>query len=252
MNTQRRILLVIALIAACGIALLVYAMSGRKTAQVSLPQSGATEQVLVAKADIPAGKPLTPDMVLWTSWPTGKAPLGAVTGGNAQPIHAHIDHTVARTRIIKGMPILDAMLIKTNGHGYMAAVLKPGMRAISLPMSVDRAVAGFIRPYNYVDMLLTRSVNGKPVTHDLLNNVLLLAIDQTAEEKPDAPDAVGAVHTVTVEVTPEQAELLTKAHTTGTISLTLRPLAQNATGDRFDKTGPITIIRGGPAPDADK
>lgn len=244
MNAQRRIFLLISLIAAAGIALLVFALlRDRKPAAISVPKMSASKQVLVANADIPAGAQVTPAMVTWQAWPDDRLVKGFILRTGPQAENQHISGTVTRANILKGMPVTDAMLIKTEQSGYLAAMLQDGMRAIAIPVSMDRAVAGFIRPGNHVDILFAMAGSGQPQIRVLLSDVRVLAIDQTAEVKPDTPQAVKNLHNVTLEVTPEEAEKLTRAHMTGNLTLTLRPLPRN------DSTGPIRIIRGGPAPD---
>jgi pilus assembly protein CpaB len=112
----------------------------------------------------------------------------------------------------------------------MAAVLPQGMRAIAIDITPESDAGGFILPNDHVDVILTRrdkwaeKVGGveKYISETILRNVRVLAVDQSIEDKEGQKTAVGK--TVTIELDPQQAEMLALARQLGTISLTLRSL----------------------------
>ena len=109
--------------------------------------------------------------------------------------------------------------------GFMAATLSDGMRAISIPISADSGAGGFILPNDRVDVILTRKPEGNAArgfAKTILSNLRVLAVDQTYRQEKDTRTVVGK--TATVEVTPEQAEIISGAAMAGLLSLALRPL----------------------------
>jgi pilus assembly protein CpaB len=116
------------------------------------------------------------------------------------------------------------------GGGFMAAVLPQGMRAVAIDITPESDAGGFILPNDHVDVILTRrdkwaeKVGGveKYISETILRNVRVLAVDQSIEDKEGQKVAVGK--TITVELDPQQAEMLALARQLGTISLTLRSL----------------------------
>jgi pilus assembly protein CpaB len=134
----------------------------------------------------------------------------------------------------------------------MAAILPPGMRAISTEISPETGAGGFILPNDRVDVILSKreknadhpsdSVNSETI----LGNVRVLAVDQTIEEKNGQKVVVGK--TATLELKPEQAETLARSRQMGTLSLALRSLADaNAPENSNDdlKRDNINVVRYG-------
>jgi pilus assembly protein CpaB len=113
------------------------------------------------------------------------------------------------------------------------------MKAVSIRVNDVLGVAGFVRPSDRVDVLLTRVVRG-PAGNDqslvdvLLQGVKVLAVDQTADERKDEPSVV---KTVTFEVTTDEAQRLTLGSSIGTLSLALRNIASSS----IEQTRQITV-----------
>jgi pilus assembly protein CpaB len=164
--------------------------------------------------------------------------------------------SIARVPFSDGEPIREAKLIRADGSGYMAAILPTGMRAVSTDISPETGAGGFILPNDHVDVILTRrdrdaeQSNGGVETHvseTILNNVRVLAIDQTVEEKNGQRVVVGK--TATLELSPPMAERLALAHQLGTLSLALRSLVDSGKQQQADATPPprsnsIVVYRG--------
>ncbi len=112
----------------------------------------------------------------------------------------------------------------------MAAVLPHGMRAIAIDVTPESQAAGFVRQNDHVDVILTRrdkwaeKVGGveKYISETILRNVRVLAVDQSMEDKEGQKATIGK--TITIELDPQQAEMLSQARQIGTISLALRSL----------------------------
>ena len=157
--------------------------------------------------------------------------------------------------MVAGDPIRDPNVVMAKGSGFMAAVLPQGMRAVAVDISPESGAGGFILPDDRVDVLLTRhdkatekATGVEKFTSDtILNNVRVLAVDQTLDEKDGTKVVVGK--TATLELTEQQAETLQLAKQTGTISLTLRSLldanSSSAEGGDNTKEGPINTVRFG-------
>jgi pilus assembly protein CpaB len=102
--------------------------------------------------------------------------------------------------------------------------LTPGMRAVSIRSDDVSGVAGFVLPGDRVDILLTRSFGGAPITQVLAENAQVVGVDQQSDTQADKPMVAKAV---TVEVSPEQAQIISLAHAIGSISFTLRQISDH-------------------------
>jgi pilus assembly protein CpaB len=262
MNTQRIIVLGIAAVAAGAAAFMVRGMMGGGTPAVHAapaPPAIAMSEVLVASTNLQPGQPLTVDQVRWEKWPTTSVDASFVTHGAVGSEDEAVKGNVVRAPILAGQPIVTTSLVKADAAGFMAAILTPGMRAVSIMISAESGAGGFVLPNDRVDIILTRKFDGTPprvASKTVLSNLRVLAVDQTIVQQKDTKSVVGK--TATVEVTPEQAELLTMAQGAGQLSLALRPLGDNQavadTGEALrkkrlaaDMDGPVDIIRYGVA-----
>ena len=142
------------------------------------------------------------------------APLGAHFSAPKQ-----LKGMVALERVLPGAILQPGQFTAHPNGSLLAALLPPDMRAISLSVNDVTDVAGFLLPGNRVDVLEARSVGGRAITHIVLQDILVLAVDQTDSHDKDSPQLVRAV---TLEVTPAQADKLVTAMTEGRIQLTLR------------------------------
>ena len=151
----------------------------------------------------------------------------AGTGAQADYVGA-----VVREAFVAGEPIVVRKIVRAGDSGFLAAYLEPGMRAMAIRVSVETAAGGFILPGDRVDVVMTRELrndNSTPdsdgrrhVTSTVMQNVKILAIDQTTQAGEDQA-VVGA--TATLEVSPGDAEVLTLARAEGDLSLMLRSYA---------------------------
>jgi pilus assembly protein CpaB len=194
--------------------------------------------ILVAKSDIQLGSALKPDDLSWQTWPSAAAGPQFIRKSGRPGALEEFKGAIARQPFIAGEPIREQKLIKSDGSGFMSAILTPGMRAISTDISPETGVGGFILPNDRVDVLLTRrdadsqkqSGGDGFVSETVLRNVRVLAIDQTVEEKNGQKVVVGK--TATLELAPRQTETLALSRQRGTLSLALRALAESRPSTR--------------------
>jgi pilus assembly protein CpaB len=154
---------------------------------------------------------------------------------------------VVREPIPAGDPVTPARVVRAGESGYLAVVLEPGKRAVSISVTVDSAAGGFILPGDRVDVLLTRKLEtGSPssvyVSQTILQNMKVLAIDQTTHPDKDAAAVIGA--TATLEVLPKEAEALAVSKSAGNLSLALRSYADAKAATGSTKATPLARIGG--------
>src|SRR4051812_10628713 len=145
MNTQRLVVLGLALVAAAGAAFLVRGMLGGGTpkAEAKPASAIAMSEVLVAGANLTPGQALTADRVRWEKWPTSSVDPSFITHDVAGSEEAAVKGTVVRAPILQGQPITNGSIVHGDASGFMAATLGEGMRAISITISADSAAGGF-------------------------------------------------------------------------------------------------------------
>lgn len=237
MNSKRVVFLLLAVIVAGATAFLARAWLQNERAAL-LEQVGQRRpapaapalQVLVAKNNLRIGQLVKPDDLRWQAWPAGNlSPTYAVEG--KRPLNDFVG-AVVRTSVAAGEPITETRLVLANTRGFMAAVLKPGMRAVSVPVTATSAVSGFIYAGDRVDVLLTHVLNGpsgqNTATETILRNARVIAMDQKVDFAPgDKPDVA---KTATIELTPKQSEIITLALKMGDLSLVLRSLQPGSDG----------------------
>jgi Flp pilus assembly protein CpaB len=178
---------------------------------------------------------------------SGKQKDAEKTAVKSGPAENAIVGAVARRRILANEPISPDQLIQRGDKSIGAAVVSPGMRAVSIGISASSASGGFIAPGDYVDVMLSIEwnpgvdANGnklpegtalvlpdgdqmvKVTTEVVLRNVKVLAIDQKLGRKPEqGPADVGK--TATLEVSPADTEKLLTATRLGSIALVLRSM----------------------------
>jgi pilus assembly protein CpaB len=255
MNTARIVVLTIA-VGAGGIAAYLASGSDNKPPPEPVAQL-QTVDVLVAKSDIGLGQTVTPEDMLWQTWPAATASNTFIRRSQRPDAATQIAGSIARSPFVAGEPIREPKLVKGNGSGFMAAILPAGMRAISTEISPETGAGGFILPNDRVDVILSKreknvgSSGGPDIINSevILPNVRVLAIDQAPKEKDGQNAVVGK--TVTLELRPEQAETLARARQTGTLALALRSIAdvnmvENQSEDSTLKRGEtLSVVRYG-------
>jgi Flp pilus assembly protein CpaB len=200
-----------------------------------------TDRVRVAAADLPEGMLLRDSDLAWKDLPHRQVPQGAlVKSQGSEGDGADLKGDVLRHAAKGGTPLGAADVITPSAPGFLAAALKPGMRAISVAIDDVSGNAGLIQPGDYVDVLLTQQLGGPAgapgvmaravESETVVNRVRVLAVGSIFQRpKADTPDANTRARTVTFEVTPHTAEVIAVATHLGSLSLALRSFA---TSDR--------------------
>jgi len=195
------------------------------------PAEPTGPQVLVATKTLPPGTIIGPDAVRYQTWPKDLVDGAYYIKGQQG---AAVQGTVVRYAITAGQPVTQGALIKPGDRGFLAAALTPGMRAVSISVTTQGSVAGFVFPGDRVDLLLTQTVNGgegEPLkaTETIIRNLRVLATDQKTDKPADAEGKtqVTTFSNVTLEATPKIAEKIAVAQAVGTLSLSLRSIADD-------------------------
>jgi len=245
MRFRTLLLLLVAVGLAGGTAILARAwLAAQRAAEIAeaspLALPAPSKSVLIARADIRRGQILKPEDLSWQIWPEGVLDKNYVVLGTRTP--ESFAGWVARNPVAAGEPITEAKIIAPGNRGFLAAVLRPGMRAMSVPVTITSGISGFIFPGDQVDLMITHGIptgTGSggyehKAAETVLRDVRVIAIDQRLESK--AGEAVVA-HTATLEVTPKQTEIIALAGEIGKLSLNLRSLVP-AAGDTTASADP--------------
>ncbi|MDY6923209.1 MAG: Flp pilus assembly protein CpaB [Pseudomonadota bacterium] len=245
-------------------------------------------KVLVAAKDLQAGRRLDEADMEWKDWPADEVNPAFITDGatpvpaaadkaEAKPegavaavtraatdlatggAKADYVGSVVREPILAGEPIVLRKIVRAGDSGYMAAYLEPGMRAMAISVTVETAAGGFILPGDRVDVVLTRETTlgnigategdrAKFTSATVMQNLKVLAIDQSTRAGDDEQTVIGA--TATLEVGPRDAEALALAKSEGELSLILRSYADTGGPSGRVAAGPrqssaVRVYRGG-------
>jgi pilus assembly protein CpaB len=198
-------------------------------ARASAPSAVApARHVLVAKGPIPAGTILKPEQLRWQSWPAD-TPTGAYLTEASTRID-QLNGAVVRTALAAGEPLSASRVAYPGDRSFLAAVLRPGYRAVTVNVSPASGVAGFVLPGDHVDLILSRTLDQAAgqkhfVSETVLTDVRVVGMDQRASDVNDPKKDVIVPQTATLEVTPKGAEVIAVVSELGRLSLSLRSLA---------------------------
>ncbi len=234
MPASRLIILGVAVAAAGGAGYVAKNMVAAPAPQVVVdsPQAPAIalQDVLVLSGDVPMGSPLE-NNISWESWPANGINANFITRAAEPEALEKLKGSVARVAMYTGEPLRRSKLIG-EGQSFMSSILPTGMRAVATAISADTSAGGFILPNDFVDVIMTRrsdTGNGGSgfTTETILKNIRVLAIDQTIQEDEEGKKTkVG--QTATLELTPEQAEIITVAQQMADrLTLALRSITDN-------------------------
>lgn len=196
-------------------------IEGARLPATVLPSAKNMVSVVVAAQALPRGTPIGPQVLKLAQVAPDAVPAGAF-----REVH-QLDSDPGRPRVTlravaANEPLLPATVSGPGGRAGLSGTLEPGMRAISLRSNDVAGVGGFILPGDRVDVLLTRTVGNEQnnsVAQVLAENVRVLGVDQSADENTDKPVVAKSV---TVEVTPVEAQAISLGLSVGTVSLSLR------------------------------
>ncbi|GFE85693.1 Flp pilus assembly protein CpaB [Steroidobacter agaridevorans] len=183
----------------------------QRTRASNVKDPGAS--VVVAAMEIPYGTALEGRHVKVISVPTGTQ-----LGNHFNSIQ-EVEGLIATQKALNGEVLLKERFTKSGAGSTLAALIKPDMRAVTVRVDDVVGVAGFLLPGNRVDIVAARKVHDRATTETILMNINVLAVDQSSSQDKNEPVVVRAV---TLEMTPQEAEVLVRAREEGRIQLTLR------------------------------
>lgn len=237
MSARLIVLLLVAAVAAGGAGLAANSWLATQRAalasqQRTTPVIESNEvRVLVAKQPLPAGTLIKENQLRWQAWPNSGLSDTYLKEGDFTA--EDLVGTVVRVGIAVGEPVSETRVVRPGESGFLAAVLRPGFRAMSVPVNATTGIAGFVFPGDRVDLLLThkleplqKEINGVKqrdlhVSETVLTDIRVLAIDQSTNDQAEEPDPS---KTVTIEITPKQVEIVSLMTNLGRLSLSLRSL----------------------------
>lgn len=213
-------------------------------------EPAATEMtaVLVASRDVSRGAQLTTAGLRWQEWPAEAVPPTFIERTAQPDALTELAKQFANRPILTGEPITRRALAPES-HGFLAATLSRGKRAVAIQVDAQSTAGGFILPNDRVDVIHTARRSREREGNDarsrtLLRNVRVLAIDQTTD---DTENGTVLGKTATLELTEAQVEAVIAAGSAGTLSLSLRPL-EDVPGEASMETQAapktIRVIRG--------
>jgi pilus assembly protein CpaB len=243
------------LVGAILIALIVRVVVANAT-RPSTPAAVSTQKVQVSTADLPQGLLLRDEDLSWKAVPIADVPANAVVFD--APNAPKLKGALLRHPVVSGAVLVADDVILPNAPGFLAATLKPDMRAVSVAVDDVSGNAGLIQPGDYVDLLLTQQMDRRTDSPDLavssetvVEHVRVLAvgseISRPKNNQGDLPESMSHARTVTLEVTPRMGEVVSVAARLGSLSLALRsfatatrdPAASSAVTPAADERTPI-------------
>jgi pilus assembly protein CpaB len=256
MDVRKLMLLIGALVVAAVTAVtaknLFSGASAPSAAAAPLAPQPSGPEVLVAARALPVGTILTAESFRFQRWPEVLSQPAYFIKGQPGVDPAALIGSVVRNEISAGQPLTQGSVIKPGDRGFLAAALGPGMRAVTVAVSSTSGVAGFVFPGDRVDIVLTQEVaggDGPPLkaSETIIRNIRVLATDQRLSAAgEDGKPEVKSFSSITLEATPKIAEKIAVAQTIGTMSLSLRSIADNnAELERAINSGSVKVANGG-------
>lgn len=232
MSVRNIVLILAAVLIMAGTGLVARSwLAGQRAQMAAMPQAAPQAPikktyVLVAEADLPTGSFVKEENLTWQAWPDDKLHASYMVQETTKI--EDLLGAVVRRAIAAGEPISTSRILKPGDRGFLAAVLRPGYRAVAVRVDATSSISGLVFPGDRVDIMLTHSIsNGESqrrATETVLTNVRVLAIDQKIDDTDESPK-VGK--NATLEVTPKQAEMLAVLGELGKLSFALRSLAKD-------------------------
>jgi pilus assembly protein CpaB len=185
------------------------------------PAAPELETVVVAAADIPMGDPIAAQLLKLEEWPKDKIPKGALKSLE------ETENRRPKSRIFAGSPLMDNQLLGKGvlDQGASDAIPK-GMRVVAVKVDLVSGNASLIRPGDRVDVLVHLNRSGgdlsKTVTKTILQDIKVFAVDNVWDAATGSGEKAIVAKTISVLVTPSQAEQVTLACEMGNVRLVMR------------------------------
>lgn len=245
MKPARLIILAVAVVAAGAAGLLAMRLTGtqqvvrERVAEITKPEP--TEKVLVVSANLPVGARLGSGNLRWLAWPKSGLVDGLIIESQRPDAVEKLTGAVIRLPVFDGEPLRAEKIADSNSK-IMSSLLPAGKRAVATEISVATGAGGFILPNDRVDVIMVRKEGQNYLTETVLANVRVLAIDQHIEQTEEGAKTVVGT-TATLELTPDQAKVITVAQQMASrLSLALRSVAD---AQEEDTAVPDDLLRGG-------
>ncbi|WP_169569735.1 Flp pilus assembly protein CpaB [Sneathiella limimaris] len=234
---RKLILVVFALVIAGATVMFVRNWAGNQTStpvvqtvtETVVAPKEPEKKILVAANDLPAGTLVREEHLTWQEWPDSDGLEEKYIVENVRTANEFFG-TVVRKGIAVGEPISESRMVRPGQQGFLAAVLEPGMRAVSINVDATAGIAGFVFPGDKVDVVLTLTVNREGesqipqhASETILTDVRVVAMDQTTDDQTQQATVRSIA---TLEVTPKQVEVVSVARELGRLSLSLRSIAR--------------------------
>jgi len=183
----------------------------------------ATQTIVVAKQPLRFGTELSAAMLEEVAWPSKAMPAGAFAkiSDVLSP-----GRRVVLTAIERNEPVLALKITGPGQRATLSALVKPGMKAVTIRVNDVEGVGGFVLPGDHVDVVLTRQIDkGQASSEVVLQDTRVLAVDQSADERTNK---AAVAKSVTLEVSIVQAQKVWLASSVGSLSLLLRKAGETA------------------------
>lgn len=203
---------------------------------VAAPPPPARVRIVIAARPLLAGTLLKDEDFATKELAPEEVPEGFVAPGEESRLE--LRGALLRRYLDADTPLNRADVLRPRDRGFLAAVLRPGMRAISVGVDVVTGTAGLIWPGDQVDLILTQELAAtdapiarRVIGETVLSNIRVIAVDQQFTRGADPAEAtLGRIaRTVTLEVSAEEAERVAVASRLGRIALTVRAIERPET-----------------------
>ena len=231
-STLRLSIIMVFLLATTALGLIAYSMNLPKpVAQVTEKASAPLTRYLVAARPLKAG-------TLSRDEDFGSEPLDSVPPGvirDTSDDRNRLRGSLVRKNLDTGSPITSENVLPRGDRGFLASVLAPGTRAISIKVDAESGVSGLIKPGDYVDVVLTQlaekaDLARRALSETFLQNVRIIAIDQEIMQGGPTNNATAAkvAQTVSLQLSPDQVKRIEVAKHLGKLSLSMRAAVESA------------------------
>jgi pilus assembly protein CpaB len=230
-STLRLSIIMVLVLATAALGLIAYMSLPKPVVQVTentpAPPAPPTTAYFVAAHPLPAGTLARDEDFAVRSLPSDSVPAGAIP--DTPDAKIGLRGSLVRRFLDTGSPVTSQDVLRPRDRGFLASVLVPGTRAISINVDAESGVSGLIWPGDYVDVVLTQQNDKADLAHralseTVLHNVRIVAIDQEIVQGAPANNAVAGkvVRTVSLQLAPEQVKKIAVAQHLGKLSLAIR------------------------------
>jgi pilus assembly protein CpaB len=249
-STLRLSIIMVLLLATAALGLIAYNMN---LPNPVVPVVQVTENTpapvttgyFVAAHPLPAGTLARDEDFKVLSVPSGSVPSGAIL--DTPDARIGLRGSLVRKFLDTGSLVTSQDVLRPRDRGFLASVLAPDSRAISIKVDAETGVSGLIWPGDYVDVVLTQvpeNLGHGTLSETVLHNVRLVAIDQEIVQGGPANNATAGkvARTVTLQLAPEQVKKIAGGEQLGRLSLAVRSAVDQQ--DTVDTDTTVVVYAG--------